>query len=38
MELFHMEENNERHSRMMFLINLMPNRDAQKGYEATHSD
>jgi hypothetical protein len=34
----HLAENNERRSRMMFLSNLIPTRDAQKGYQATHSD
>ena len=36
--LFHLADNNERCSRIIFLNNFIPTRDAQKGYQATHSD
>jgi hypothetical protein len=38
LDVCHLAENNQRRSNMMFLSNLVPTRDPQKGYQATHSD
>ena len=38
LDFCHLVSNNERRSNMMFASNFQPNRDPQKGYQATHGD
>ena len=38
LDFCHLVSSNERRSNMMFASNFQPNRDPQKGYQATHGD